>query len=164
MLKIARNMRELSFGCLMEVYREGNRENAAQQWPEIPLEQGILLAEQDFYQYLREVLFTVPGAVCAIWEVDGGYKSALRLEPYRDGLLLAALETAPQHRRHGFAESLIREVQAVYQGTRIYSHVGKGNGTSLRLHEKCSFRRILEYAIYLDGSVNQKCCTLVYGP
>jgi len=31
----------------------------------------------------------------------------------------------------------------------------------LRTHEKCGFQRILDYAVYADGSVNDRCYTLV---
>lgn len=164
MLLLARSMRELSFSRLMEVYIEGNLENANEFWPDLPLGEKLLRAEQDFYQYLNEVFFTTPGAIYAVLEEGGKYISALRLEPYRDGLLLEALETLPVLRRKGYAETLIRAVQVRCGGTKIYSHVGKWNEASLRVHEKCGFRRIQEYAAYIDGSVNNRCCTLCCEP
>lgn len=162
MLILARSLRDLSFSKLMDVYIEGNLENANEFWPELSAGQKLLQAEQDFCQYLRDVFFRTPGAVYAIWEENGKYISALRLEPYRDGLLLEALETAPSQRRQGYAEKLIRAVQHRCGNTKIYSHVGKNNLPSLRIHAKCEFHRILEYAVYIDGSVNQRCCTLCY--
>ena len=48
MLYIAKSLRDLNFGALMEVYREGNLENAKEFWPELPQGQGILWAEQEF--------------------------------------------------------------------------------------------------------------------
>ena len=158
MLYIARSMRELNFAALMEVYIEGNRENAAENYPDLPEGQGLLQAEQSFYQYLREDFFRVPGAYYAIWQEAGRYVSALRLEPYRDGLLLEALETAPEQRRKGYAEVLIRA--ALPGQGKVYSHVHKRNIPSLRIHEKCGFRRISEQAVYIDGSVNDRCCTM----
>jgi RimJ/RimL family protein N-acetyltransferase len=77
------------------------------------------------------------------------------LEPYRDGLLLEALETAPECRRKGFAAELVRAAQGYAAGTKIYSHVNKGNLASLRTHEKCGFHRIADHAVYADGSVMQ---------
>ena len=112
---------------------------------------------------MNEVFFRTPNAVYAIWEEDGKYISALRLEPYREGLLLEALETAPIYRRQGFAEKLMLSVLDKFSDTKIYSHVSKRNLPSLRIHEKCGFRRILEYAAYIDGSVNRRCCTLCLG-
>ena len=162
MLILARSIRDLSFSRLMEVYIEGNLENAEEFYPDLPEGQKLMQAEQDFYQYLNEVFFKISGAVYAIWEEQCAYVSALRLEPDRDGLLLEALETAPSRRRQGYAEKLIRAVQEQFPNQRFYSHVSKKNVASLRVHEKCGFCRISEYAAYIDGSVNQRACTLCW--
>ena len=162
MLILAQSIRDLSFSKLMGVYIEGNLENAEEFYPDLPEGQKLMQAEQDFYQYLNEVFFRTSGAVYAIWEEQGSYVSALRLEPYRDGRLLEALETAPTSRRQGYGEKLIRAVQKQFSNQRIYSHVGKKNAASLRVHEKCGFRRISEYAVYIDGSVNRRACTLCW--
>ena len=162
MLYLATKLRELNFSKLMAVYEEGNRENAAIFFPDLPEGQRMIQAEQSFYQYLQEGFFTVQGAKYCIWQVNGKYVSALRLEPYRDVWLLEALETAPDQRRKGYAEALIQAVLERCGNTKIYSHVGKHNEASLRVHEKCGFQRILEYAVYVDGSVNSRCCTLVH--
>ena len=162
MLIIANNLRELSFGKLMEVYAEGNLENGCDLWPDELEARQIALAEQEFYNYLQQVFFRTPHAQYLIWEVKGRYVSALRLEPYRDGLLLEALETAPVERRKGYAEALLRATLEHAGDVKIYSHVGKKNIASLRTHEKCGFRRMLDYAVYADGSVNNLCDTLLY--
>ena len=162
MLILAQSIRDLSFSKLMGVYIEGNLENAEEFYPDLTEGQKLMQAEQDFYQYLNEVFFRTSDAVYAIWEEQGTYVSALRLEPYRDGRLLEALETAPPSRRQGYAEKLIRAVQDQFPNQRIYSHVSKKNAASLRVHEKCGFRRISEYAAYIDGSVNQRACTLCW--
>ena len=162
MLILARSLRDFSFSKLMDVYIEGNMENAEEFWPELDDGQKLLRAEQEFYQYLTEVFFRTPEAVYAIWEESGNYISALRLEPYRDGRLLEALETAPSRRRQGYGVQLIKAVQEQFPNQRIYSHVGKKNAASLRVHEKCGFCRISEYAAYIDGSVNQRACTLCW--
>ena len=162
MLIIAGKLRELSFGKLMEVYREGNLNNGQERWPDEPEARQIALAEQDFYQYLQQVFFKTEGAVYLIWEENGNYVSALRLEPYRDGLLLAALETLPEMRGKGYATNLIRQAQAYASNRKIYSHVNKKNAPSLRTHDKCGFVKILDYGVYADGSVNDRCCTLLH--
>lgn len=161
MLLLATKLQELRFSQLMEVYEEGNRENGALLHPELPEGQQILRAEQSFYQYLQEGFFPAEGAVYAIWVENGAYVSALRLEPYEDGLLLAALETAPALRRKGYAEKLIRAVQEQFPQT-IYSHVSKKNTASLMVHQKCGFRQVLDYAKYIDGSVLRTAVTLRY--
>lgn len=153
MLRVIKSMKELDFSALMEVYAEGNLENGAEFWPDEPEGQQLLKAEQAFYQYLRECFFAVEGAMYCIWEENGRYVSALRLEPYQDGLLLEALETAPEKRRRGYARMLIRAVLAGLSNQRIYSHVGKWNTASIKTHEACGFRKILDHAVYADGSV-----------
>lgn len=164
MICIAKSLQELDFCQLMEVYEEGNQENGMEFWPDLPQGQQILRAEQDFYQYLRECFFTTEGAVYALWEVDGAYVSALRLEPYQDGLLLEALETAPQRRRMGYASQLIRAVLEQVGEQKVYSHVSKRNTASLRTHASCGFHRILEHAVYADGSVLTSSCTFCSKP
>ncbi len=153
MLILAQSLRELQFSRLMEVYIEGNLEKA---------EDGLSLleAEQAFYQYLKEDFFTASGAVYYIWAEQGRYVSALRLEPYKDGLLLEGLETAPDQRRKGYAGALIRGMLAVEKVRPIYSHVHKNNTASLKVHEGCGFRRVAECAAYIDGSVNDRACTM----
>ena len=161
MLILATKLCELSFTGLMTVYEEGNQENGALMYPELPENRQILNAEQSFYQYLKESFFPTKGAVYAIWEEGGIYISALRLEPYEDGLLLEALETAPAYRRKGYAEKLILSVQENFP-QKMYSHISKRNAPSLAVHEKCGFRKVLDYARYIDGSVARNAVTLCY--
>ena len=161
MLVIARSLRELSFASLMKIYEEGNRENTAALWPDVPAERALQMAEEEFYHYLRDIFYTTAHALYAIWNENGEYVSALRLEPYRDGMLLEALETSPGCRRKGFGERLLRSVLSQTNG-KIYSHVHKSNAASLQLHQKCGFQRICDHAVYIDGSVDSKSCTLCY--
>ena len=159
MLFVANRLGELNFRQLMDVYEEGNLENAAEFYPRVPENQWLLMTEQAFHQYLKECFFPAQGARYCIWTVDGRYVSALRLEPYRDGLLLEALETHPAERQKGYATALLKAVLAQYPEETIYSHVGKKNLASIKTHERCGFHRILEHAVYADGSVLQNCCT-----
>ena len=158
MLLLATKLQELNFSQLMAVYEDGNRENGELFFPDLSEGQQMIRAEQSFYEYLREGFFSVPGAVYALWVEDGNYVSALRLEPYEDGLLLEALETAPTQRRKGYAEQLMRAVQAQFP-EKIYSHVSKRNVASLAVHEKCGFRQVLDYAKYIDGSISRSALT-----
>lgn len=162
MLIVCEKIKDLSFSQLMMVYEEGNRENAEAFWPDMEEGQRMIRAEQEFYQYLREVFFPTEHARYFVWEENGNYVSALRLEPYRDGMLLEALETRPGYRRMGYAARLIRAVQEVSSEVKIYSHVSKRNMASLKTHEKCGFHRIAENAIYADGSVTSRSCTLCW--
>ena len=162
MLLIVEKLKDLSFSQLMDVYEEGNRENGEEFWPDLDPAQQMLQAEQEFYQYLRQVFFPTANARYYIWEEKGQYVSALRLEPYRDGMLLEALETAPAQRKKGYAFQLIQAVQAACPEHKIYSHVSKRNAASLGTHEKCGFRRIADHAVYADGSVNSRSYTLCW--
>ncbi len=162
MLKIVKRLADLDFGQLMEVYREGNLENGQELWPELPEGQQIFRAEQDFYQFLREIFFKKPGAYYALWVVDGRYVSALRMESFRDGFLLEALETVPEQRRKGYACALMAGVLANCEPGKIYSHVKKTNASSLFVHEKCGFQRISQQAVYIDGSADSRSYTLCF--
>lgn len=161
MFIIARSLSDLSFSKLMEVYLEGNLEKAREEYSDLSEYAGLQLAEQDFYQYLKECFFTVPGARYAVLEEGGAYRSAVRWEPYADGMLISALETAPKVRRKGYGERLLREVLR-RTGGKVYSHVAKKNAPSLAVHKKCGFRIIGDRARYLDGSVNARAYTLCF--
>lgn len=161
MLILATSLRQLRFGEMMEVYTDSNAEKASD-WPNLPHGYALTLAEQDFRQYLDEVFFRTPGALCALWEESGKYVSALRLEPYKDGLLLEGLETHPDERKKGYAAMLIAAVQRHLGSEKIYSHVNKRNTASLKTHKKCGFVQISDYAVYINGSVDYRCCTLLY--
>lgn len=162
MLIIAKRLRELSFGSLMKVYAQSSLEWGQKYHPQETPDRQIALGEQDFYDYLNRVFFRTPGAVYAVWAEQGSYVSALRLEPYRDGLLLEALETAPDQRRKGYAKALIQAVLKQAGEGRIYSHVSRRNTASLRTHEICGFVKYLDYAVDIDGSVDPKRVTMVF--
>ena len=84
------------------------------------------------------------------------------MEPYEDGLLLSALETAPKHRGKGYATVLVREVLNQLEGTAVYSHISLRNRGSLQVHRKCGFRKLLDHARYLDGSVHTDSVTMIF--
>lgn len=162
MLKWITNLKEISFPMLMEVYAETNGKTAGEEWPDLPRGFALEKAEREFYDYLQTVFFRTQGTVYALWEVNDKYVSALRLEPYRKGLLIAALETAPQERRKGYGRALLQAVIDRTEGTKLYSHVEKHNKASMALHESCGFRQESDFAVYLDGSVNYRGCTMCY--
>ena len=165
MLFVANSLGELDFPQLMKIYIEGNREHGEDCWPEKSLEEQLSLSEQDFYTYLRERFFTKAGAVYMVWSENGRYVSALRLEPYRDGLLLEALETLPEEWRKGYAASLICAVQEWLKESEVisvYSHVSKQNTASLRTHVKCGFEIFLDHSYYNDGTRMDNTYTMRY--
>lgn len=162
MLKRITNIKELSFPMLMKVYAETNCKTAREEWPDLPEGFALEKTERDFHDYLQGVFFRTDGAVYALWEVDGKYVSALRLEPYKDGLLIEALETAPDQRRKGYGRALVQAVMHSVEYKKLYSHVEKRNSASLKLHESCGFVRELDLAVYIDGSVNYRSCTMSF--
>ena len=164
-LILVRRLQDLRFRDLMQVYEESNRQTGAEEWPRLPEAFAQEMAEQSFREYLKDVFFPVGGAFCAIWESDGQYVSALRMEPYQDGLLLEGLETAPNHRKMGYGMCLVKAVLEVLAETgsvKVYSHVSKKNIASRKLHEKCGFQLVSDTAVYIDGSVSSRACTYLY--
>ena len=165
MLLTAHSMKDLSFPKLMEVYAEGSRKTGAARYPRESLQRQQALAEEDFREYLSQVFFRETDTVYLVWEEQGRYVSALRLEPWQDGCLLEGLETAPEARRKGYAARLLRAAQAYLEEkgpVRLYSHVAKGNTASLEVHRSCGFQPYLDYARYIDGSVDRWGLTLRY--
>lgn len=152
MLISIRTFQELDFDALMTVYQEGNRENGEYFYPEEMPERQMELARRDCADYLREDFFPKENACYWVWSEDGVYRSALRLEPYQDGLLLEALETHPDHRRKGYAKKLISAVlECLPAGTRVYSHISKRNTPSIASHLSCGFSKLMDYSVDTDG-------------
>lgn len=152
--KIVRSLRELEFSKLLDVYSGSLYSSVSVQ--------RQLEAEQDFYAFLREFF---KNGFYAVWEFNGSYVSALRLEPYQGGLLLEAVETVPEHRNQGYAKCLLNAALAyVIQNKQcpVYSHVKYNNLPSQALHKACGFRKMLDYASYIDGSVSWDACTFVF--
>ncbi|MBE6943485.1 MAG: GNAT family N-acetyltransferase [Ruminococcaceae bacterium] len=164
MVEVIRSLPELPFGELMSVYEEGNRDNGAERYPDLSANLQLLEAEQDFYAYLK-CFFLQEDSFYVLWRQDGELVSALRIEPYQDGWLLAALETKPGYRNRGYAKRLVRELLTYMEETKrlpVYSHISKRNISSQKVHLSCGFRAILPYAVYADGTTNDLCNTYIY--
>ena len=165
MLELISSYRQLDIAQLMEVYLEGNLKRGEMVYSYLDTNKQRYRAEDDFLSYLQEDFFRQKGAKYAVWNVDGCYMAALRLEPYQDGLLLEALETAPTSRRKRYAFNLMTSVLDLLQTTDckfLYSHIHKTNIASLNLHQKCGFRIVADYASYIDGTITHNSCTLRY--
>ena len=149
----------------MSVYMESNFLNGKERYSDLSQEAQIYEAEQDFYQYLSDVFFRQDRSFYAVWEEDGRYVSALRVEPYQTGMLICGLETLPEVRRQGYASKLLFAVlcHLTSIGTlQVYSHVCKKNLPSLGTHIKCGFEIKKDYAVYSDGSVLHTSHTLLF--
>ena len=165
MLKIARSMSELPLRQLMEVYQETNISSAQRHWNAYSPERGLAMAEDRFYEDLQCGFFSIPHAMYCLWLVEGECVSALRLEPWQDGWLLAALETAPDRRKQGHAQALLRAVQGYLsaQGAvKLYSHIHCRNKASIHVHEACGFRKITDTAKLLDGTITSRMGTYLF--
>lgn len=139
MLIVASSMRQLRFGDLSVLYNYN------------------LPQESEFYSYLYDVFFRTKGAVYCVWEEKCRYVCALRLEPYRDGLILTGLETHPDFRNMGLASKLVTESLqwAGRQGkVKVYSHIHHSNVPSVAVHLRNGFRKIDDIAVLLDGSIS----------
>ena len=162
MLKMFSSISEIDFRQLMDVYAETNYLSGAQEYSTKPENLQLLYAEQDFYVFLQ-AFFRLKCAASAAWTVSDVYVAAVRLEPYRDGLIVEALETMPSERRKGFGyallQGLIDSLSASGTG-KIYSHIDKCNIASLRLHEKCGFSIVSHDAVYVDGTYHPDSYTL----
>lgn len=161
MLTIITKPEDLPYSALMAVYEQTIGEKAANHYPCRDTHERLILAEQDLYQYLIEALRNET-AIVALWSVQRRYVAALRLEQYRDALLLTSLETAPDDRRKGYASNLVCAVLSAYPHHKIYSHVYSSNCASVALHRKCGFRQIATFAEFLDGSISHDASTFLY--
>lgn len=158
MLKLIRCMRDVDFAELLNIYRVSDEIYGCYECDE----EGRFSAEHEFYQYLKDVFFQMPDALYAVWSVQRSAVSALRVEAYCDGLLVTALETAPESRRKGYATLLLSAILSEFGSQKIYSHVHRNNAASMRVHEKCGFVRISDSATMIDGSFMPSYCTLCY--
>ena len=162
MLVIYRKFGDVIFSQLKELYWE-SIQTAAKESSSNEFDHGAYLdAEQDFYLYLKDVFFRISGAYCAVWQENGMLYSAARMEPYKDGYLLSALETHPNHRRQGYATKLMRSILEQMPDQKVYSHIHKKNFASARVHEDCGFRIHSDMAVFLDGSASSSSNTWIY--
>lgn len=161
MLTIITRSEDLPFSSLMEVYEQSNRTHGANKYPHRDANEQLALAEQDLYEYLHDSLLNKT-AIVALWSSEGRCVAALRLEQYRDGLLLTSMETRPIDRKKGYATELVRAVVAAFVDQKIYSHIYSSNHASVALHEKCGFCRIASFAEFLDGSISNQAYTYLY--
>lgn len=157
MLQIYNSIKDFNFGQLAEVYTESLLRDGKLQYPKLDKNMQLLEARQDFYNFLK-MFFQAPDAKYMVWVHQGRYVSALRVEPYSDGVLIEGLETAPESRRKGFAKALLSHTIEYLkdQGIlKIYSHIEKSNLVSVQTHMGCGFVKKLDYAVCIDGSVLQ---------
>ena len=154
MLRIFRKLQDLRFSDLAELYCDSRMND-----------EDCLASEQDFYFYLKSCFFTDRKAFYAVWEDKGSYVAALRMEPYKNGLLLAGLQTQAGKEGKGYATILVQQTLAYLADGNtafVYSHVEKSNKASVRVHEKCGFSVFSDSATFIDGSFSSNARTYLY--
>ena len=152
---------------LMDLYAEGNRENAEEFYPDDERKIGIQKIEREFLAFLKDGFLPKPENTYWVLEKDGVYLSALRLTELPGRLFyLEALETHPDYRRNGYAVQLLHEVtDALKKGGpfRICDCVGKRNTASIGTHEKAGFSIVSEQGYdYLCGEASDRHYGLEY--
>lgn len=155
MLHVITTFRRLPFGALMKVYEKTNLEQGREQWPWETPERQLALAQEAFCDYLQRCFFRIPGAAYCLWLVEDQPVSALRYEPYGHGVLITALETAPDSTGKGYATELLKQTleHLREEGIRkVCVHIHRGNRASIRVHKRCGFTQITRGAKLLDGS------------
>lgn len=145
MLMTVKSMSELNSDKLLEVYLD---------------ELSTRREQEQFYLYLLD-FFHDSEARYHVWNVGGEHLCALRTEPYQDGVLIAGLHTQTGYRNRGYAKLLLSAVCDSFD-MPIYAHVEKRNIPSMRAHLSCGFCEILDYAVFIDGSVSRNSCTLCF--
>lgn len=153
MIIVANSMRDIDFSKLTELYKDVLDHDCRNTYQHLDRYEGRICAENDLRAYLKEVFFGYSKGRYYINIEHGQYVSALRIEPYKDGLLLNALMTAEDYRRKGFASCLLKYALSV-EDRPIYSHIHRNNRPSVALHEKFGFIKLLDHSVFLDGSVH----------
>ncbi len=134
-----------SLNCrkLMDLYAEGNRENAEEMYPGLPISEGVACVERDFLDFLQNDFYRKPENTYWVAEENGVWISALRLNKISDGFwYLEALETHPAYRRKGYAKTLLSGVLDRLKANGpfvVRDCVYKGNEASIRTHLACGF-------------------------
>lgn len=152
---------------LMAVYAESNFENTDYFYPEITDKtEAVKKVEYNFCNYIKTEFLNLTN-IYYVWEHDGIWVSALRLNYVKDNIyFLEALETAPDFRKQGYATQLLTAVinDLKTKGTfKICVCVGKNNIASLHTHKKCGFNIVSENGYdYLQKEIDNRCYGLEY--
>ena len=162
MLQVITSFGQLPYGALMKIYEKSNREQGEREWPWETPDRQLALAEEAFCTYLSTCFFKTPGAACHLWLEGEKPVSALRREPYRDGVLLTALETAPSETGKGYATKLLTHTLELLKAEKVYVHIHRSNAASQAVHRRCGFVRTSQGARLLDGSYHADFDTYIF--
>ena len=147
-VKVVKRTNEIALERLLDVYADEFKSAAER---------------ESFYMYLLEY-FSAPDCCYFLLVCDDQYVSVLRTERYRDGYLITGLHTKREFRSRGFGKQILTEACGHLRSSgnvAIYSHVENTNAASIRVHLACGFKKELEYASFIDGSISWNSCTLI---
>lgn len=153
---------------LMDLYQEGNAENAEHFYP--AMEDRVLAVqkcEDDFLEFVRTKFYQRKGSEYWILDEDGVWVSALRLNRIERGhYYIEALETHPEYREKGYATCLLGGVIEDLKGRgpfRLSDCVSKKNEPSVRTHIKCGFAIVPGAAVdYLNHESSERSYGMEY--
>ena len=153
---------------LMDLYQEGNIENAEFFYPDME-DRALALqkCEEDFLEFVRTKFFRREGSEYWILEEGGVWVSALRLNRIEAGhYYIEALETHPEYREKGYATRLLGGVIENLKSRgpfRLSDCVSKKNEPSVRTHRKCGFAIVPGAAVdYLNHETSEKSYGMEY--
>ena len=154
------------FRKLMDIYAEGNRENAEYFYPELPLTEGVAKEEKKFAEMLRKSFLTRPENELYVLEAEGQWVAALRLTKLEGFYYLEALETKPDRRKRGYGKALLEALCRELAGrgpVMIRDCVSKRNEASLRTHLSAGFVIDQDPGIeYPGGETDPRCFGMLY--
>lgn len=151
----------------MDLYSEGNIENAEDLFPDEDRGQAVRKVEENFLDFLKNKFFASEGSEYFVLEENGEWVSALRTSRIRDDLYyMEALETRPDMRHRGFAKKLLLDVLGELKKRgkfELYCCVSKKNEPSIRTHLAAGFSIVSENGYsYLQNSTNERTYGLGY--
>lgn len=155
--------KEELYSLVNNVYSESVLENAEDGFEEVrnaapqELEAAVQEEGERFVEFLQG-FFAADDNRYYVLEAEGVPVCAARLSKIEDFYYLEALETAPEHRRKGYAARLLKHIIDTYSlrgMVDIRDCVVKSNEASLATHRKCGFTVFQENGIcYLYNTVN----------
>lgn len=152
MILVVNSLRVLDFSQLTRLYEDDIEQDRRRHYAHMDAAEGRFCAENDLYHYLRDCFFGQNNGAYYIYEENGKYLSAFRIEQYLDGLLINALITDEGHRNKGLASDLLNKLFESVT-VPVYAHIYRKNMASLAIHRKFGFKKHADHAVMLDGSV-----------
>ena len=135
--------KEDMYRMVHSVYSEASYEIAKEKYPEMQdLSEAIQEEEYYFVEKFLGKFMNKDENTYYVWEANGEWVSALRITKLDGFYFMEALETAPEHRKKGYASELIKALIQKFKETGhfvIRSNVRKINSASLATHKKCGF-------------------------